>query len=135
MCVIQMFVPRQFETLFASVRTKSHADGRNFGLYFSLFPLILITLVLEAFKSDGDIQDGKRIVSLLDVVSRNRIVTPARTTFCQHITVFDLSNWIRTRFTTVTCPLCNVPCTLADVFIDEYFTDILKQVDGKGTTT
>lgn len=66
-------------------------------------------------------------LTLLDLITRSRIVIPARSHRCVHPQCFDLRSFIEVNDRTPkwTCPVCNKPILLKDVRIDSFFLELL----------
>jgi len=80
-------------------------------------------------------------VPLRDPFSQEPILVPARGIDCKHISVFDLRSFLirGNPFRSVkmsqeessklwTCPFCGKPCTLEQVYIDSFFTEIMDNM-------
>lgn len=117
--VLQHFEPKDTTGLIPRLPLRPRANGLEF--------------VKKSFKSDLDVQDIHQVVSIVDVIGQTQITLPGRSIHCTHVGVFDLNNWVKTCNTVVKCPLCAKKCRFEDVFIDQYFQDIIAQVKSSGS--
>lgn len=133
--VLQHFEPKDTTGLIPRLPLRPRANGLEFGESNNFFflELIFFVSVKKSFKSDLDVQDIHQVVSIVDVIGQTQITLPGRSIHCTHVGVFDLNNWVKTCNTVVKCPLCAKKCRFEDVFIDQYFQDIIAQVKSSGS--
>eukprot|EP01080_Neovahlkampfia_damariscottae_P003077 gene3077-5247_t len=85
---------------------------------------------LEQMEEDDDIIcNQEEIVTLKDNVTLIRIETPVKTTSCKHKQCFDLKSYLifSHQSKVWNCPVCNKPCTVENLIIDELMTEILQK--------
>ena len=79
---------------------------------------------------DCKISIDKLSVSLLDILDKQMIKTPAKTVFCSHLQCFSLENFVKVMESTVPrkwrCPICKIKAF--DLMIDGYLWSIIKDV-------
>ncbi|KAJ3079558.1 SUMO ligase siz1 [Quaeritorhiza haematococci] len=78
---------------------------------------------------DDDVVATSDIVSLRDAASKCRIITPGRSTRCQHIQCFDCPTFfaLNDSVPTWSCPVCNKMVPSDSVVIDGFFADLLAK--------
>jgi len=68
---------------------------------------------------------------LLDVIGLTRIKVPCRSSYCTHLSVFDLEIYlqINQKARNWKCPQCEKPATVEVIYIDAYFEEILSSLE------
>lgn len=89
-------------------------------------------LVRQSFQTNSEVQDIHRVVPVIDGIGQAKIKIPCRTAYCKHIGVFDLVPWLQTCIQSVKCPICQEKCSIDQVYLDEYFEDIVNSVEPEG---
>ncbi|OLL27009.1 E3 SUMO-protein ligase pli1 [Neolecta irregularis DAH-3] len=84
---------------------------------------------MKSEAEDTDIVTTSSIITLKCPISYSRIVTPCRSSHCQHIQCFDAASFLMLNEMTPTwqCPVCNRSIAgLQDIVVDGYVRDILE---------
>ncbi|KAL6732735.1 hypothetical protein Aduo_003462 [Ancylostoma duodenale] len=78
---------------------------------------------------DADVDDNNMVRA--GMLSRTRITLPARCKHCHHLQCFDLYNYLQMneKRPTWRCPVCSGPAAFKNIIIDEYFQNMLTNVD------
>ena len=92
------------------------------------------TMIFKEFDQqmhdDCKISIDKINVTLLDILDRQMIKTPAKTIFCSHLQCFSLENFVKAMENTVPrkwrCPICKTKAF--DLMIDEYLWNIIRDL-------
>ncbi|KAK4945182.1 E3 SUMO-protein ligase pli1 [Elasticomyces elasticus] len=81
---------------------------------------------------DPDIVATSSVLSLKDPVAYTRIVTPCRSTGCNHNQCFDAGCFLQLQeqAPTWTCPICNKAAFWENLVMDQYVNDILNATPG-----
>ncbi|XP_055347656.1 zinc finger MIZ domain-containing protein 1-like isoform X2 [Paramacrobiotus metropolitanus] len=99
------------------------------------FRTVAIPQGIERLKSNfisggrGFAANDELVLPLRCVLSRQRIVLPARSSLCQHAQCFDLESYLLHNSTSniFMCPICKCSAPIDNLQVDEFMSSILKQ--------
>ena len=87
-----------------------------------------VNRVKNSFNNDSDIQEISLKVSMKCPLSQGKMNVPVRGKLCKHLQCFDLGTYLQMNknHPKFNCPVCSKSAVYEDLFVDSYFSKILK---------